>query len=401
MLFFIIFMSVLSIAYGYVGWRIIVPANLSVYGNVLAWTTLVLLLILPPLPWFIRSGAIDRSAVTFLYWIGYIGLGFMTLLIFMILFRDLGILLFKATQKVYALVHSSAEANTSTDPQRRQFLIQSVNLGILGLTAAATGYGYFEARRRPRLVEIDVPIDNLPEEMEGFRIAQFSDLHIGPTIKRSFVETVVQTIKEAKPDLIAFTGDLVDGTVAELLDDVEPLRSLNAPYGKYFVTGNHEYYSGVFPWINKAKELGFQVLLNENKLLDINGGRLTLAGVTDYSAGPGNHNHVSDPWRAIDNAPADSIKVLMAHQPKNIHAAAKAGYDLQISGHTHGGQFIPWNFMTRLAQPYISGLNRHEKTWIYVNHGTGYWGPPLRLGVRSEITILRLARNTEKLPKNS
>ena len=219
---------------------------------------------------------------------------------------------------------------------------------------------------------------------------QFSDLHVGPTIKGPFVESVVQSIEGLNADLIVFTGDLVDGSVADLKEDVAPLSRLNAPFGKYFITGNHEYYSGVLPWIEKAKDLGFKVLIDAHDLLTKEGATLTLAGVTDYSSTQFVKDHKSDPLKAVSGAPNDSIKILLAHQPANIYKAVEAGYDLQLSGHTHGGQFIPWNFVTRLSQPYIAGMSRHQDTWIYVNRGTGYWGPPLRLGISSEITIITL-----------
>jgi len=195
-----------------------------------------------------------------------------------------------------------------------------------------------------------------------------------------------------KPDLIACTGDLADGSVSYLRDDVAPLAELHAPYGKFFVTGNHEYYSGAEPWIEEVKRMGYNVLLNGHQLISRNGSSIVLAGVTDTSGGDFLSHHHSDPRKALDGAPVDTTRVLLAHQPRTLYAAESSGYDLIICGHTHGGQFFPWNLFATLGQPYIKGLHKHNGTWIYVSKGTGYWGPPVRLGARSEITVFTLTR---------
>jgi hypothetical protein len=277
------------------------------------------------------------------------------------------------------------------DLQRRSFLVHSTNLGILGLSGVASVYGFHEAHERAaKIEEITIPLSGLPTEFEGFRIVQFTDIHVGPTIKRKFVERVAGQVESLRADLLAFTGDLVDGSVPWLRDDVAPLKDLSAPYGKFFITGNHEYYSGAEPWVEEAERLGFTVLLNEHRLIQRNGARIVLAGVTDYSAGDFVRSHASDPAAAVAGVPEGLVRVLLAHQPKSIFAAAHAGYGLQISGHTHGGQFFPWDYLGRLNQPYIKGLHKHENIWIYVSRGTGYWGPPLRLGIPPEITVIRL-----------
>jgi hypothetical protein len=183
---------------------------------------------------------------------------------------------------------------------------------------------------------------------------------------------------------------MVDGSVPELRNDVEPVADLFAPHGVFFVTGNHEYYSGAIPWIEEMQRLGMTVLMNEHRMLLFPNSNILLAGVNDFTAAQFIANHTSDPLRALAGVEAASVKILLAHQPRNIFAAAAAGYSLQISGHTHGGQYIPWNYLVTLNQPYISGLHRHDDTWIYVSRGTGYWGPPLRLGVPSEITVFTL-----------
>ena len=171
------------------------------------------------------------------------------------------------------------------------------------------------------------------------------------------------------------------------------MANLSARYGRYFITGNHEYYSGVGPWVEEAKRLGFDVLLNEHRIIRRGDGVILLAGVTDASAGGFVPAHASDPHKAIAGSPASDVRILLAHQPRSLYEAATAGYDVQISGHTHGGQFFPWNYLAAVGQPYIKGLHKHGKMWIYVSKGTGYWGPPVRLGARSEITAITLSAN--------
>ena len=264
---------------------------------------------------------------------------------------------------------------------------------VPGLALIATLLGYLNARRTPRIRTVEIGQPGLPRPLEGFTIVQISDLHVGPTIRRRFMRRVVRAINRLEPDVVAITGDLVDGTVPELGAEVAPLGDLAPRVGSYFVTGNHEYYSGVHPWIGELKRLGLRVLLNEHVVIERGGAKLVLAGVTDYSAGHFDAAHRSDPVAALAGAPADAaMRVLLAHQPRSAPAAARAGFDLQVSGHTHGGQFLPWNFFVRFQQPFTAGLHRVGQLRVYVSRGTGYWGPPKRFGAPSEITRIRLVR---------
>ena len=246
------------------------------------------------------------------------------------------------------------------------------------------------ARRTAPVVNVKVPLAGLPKELEGFTIAQISDIHVGQTIRRNFVEAIVDRVNLLHADLIAITGDVVDGSVEDLAHHTEPLARLASRHGTYFVTGNHEYYSGVHAWIRELERLGARVLINEHVVLDHDGAALTVAGVTDWSAHHFDPSHKSDPHAAARGAPAHALKVLLAHQPRSARLAEAAGYHLQLSGHTHGGQFWPWNFLVRLQQPVIAGLHRLGRMWVYTSRGTGYWGPPMRFGVPSEITLIRL-----------
>lgn len=263
------------------------------------------------------------------------------------------------------------------------------------LAVLATIVGFIDARRRPRVVDVEVPLPGLAPALQGFTIAQISDVHIGPTIKRDFLRGIVESVNSLDVDLVAVTGDLVDGSVEQLGVHVEPLSGLRARHGTYFVTGNHEYYSGAAAWIAELRRLGVHVLLNEHVVLSHGGASILLAGVTDYSAHGFDPAHRSDPEAALAGAPRNvRPRVLLAHQPRSAPAAADAGFDLQLSGHTHGGQFWPWNLFVRLQQPFTAGLHRLGDLWVYTSRGSGYWGPPKRLGVPSEITRIRLVATT-------
>lgn len=259
-----------------------------------------------------------------------------------------------------------------------------------------TVLGFLNARRTAAVVKVDVPIRNLPAALQGFTVAQISDIHVGPTIKQQYLRRIVDKVNALEADVVAITGDLVDGKVSELASHVAPLADLQSRHGTYFVTGNHEYYSGAHAWIDELRRLGLTVLLNQHVVIrppgaaGQQGAPLVLAGVTDYSAGHFDVAHRSDPELALRGAPLAAVRVLLAHQPRSAVAAAKAGFDLQLSGHTHGGQFYPWNLFVRFQQPFTAGLHRLQNLWVYTSRGTGYWGPPKRFGAPSEITFLRL-----------
>jgi uncharacterized protein len=278
------------------------------------------------------------------------------------------------------------------DPERRRFLARAV-AGFAGAGAAGlSGAAVAEAARSPEVVRLRVPIARLPAALEGFRIVQWSDLHVGPLLQRAFVEDLVARTNALEPDVIAITGDLVDGDVPTLSDAVAPLARLRARHGVFLTTGNHEYYVGVEQWLDHLPTLGVRVLRNERVSLERGGAHLDLAGVDDASASrwPG---HGTDPDRALSGRDPARPVVLLAHQPKQVHDARRLGVDLVLSGHTHGGQIFPFGLFVRLVQPAVAGLHRFGDTWLYVSRGTGFWGPPMRLGSRAEITSVELVRD--------
>ena len=274
-------------------------------------------------------------------------------------------------------------------PRRRRFLKRSLNAGLVAASGSLAFHGVSEGMRLPRVKETDIRIDHLPADLEGFRIVQLTDLHINVGIRRKFVQDLVERTNALSADLIALTGDIADGTCAELGYDTAPLAGLSAKFGKFYVTGNHEYWYGAEEWIREIERMGFTVLMNNHRLITQGNGLMLVGGVADYSA-PSRSRHASSPTRAMGDGSAADVKILLAHQPRSIYEAARAGFDLQLSGHTHGGQLAPFRWLNSLGQPFQSGLYRHENTQIYVSNGAGYWGLPVRIGAPSEISLLIL-----------
>ena len=305
-------------------------------------------------------------------------MGYFSSLLVLTALRDVLLLL------AFLFVWLSTNANLPTS------LPTSSAVAVPLLAALVTLIGFVNARRTPRILDIEVSITNLPIPLVDFTLVQLSDIHVGSTIKRDYVQAIVARVNSLDADLVAITGDVVDGTVERLAPHTAPLADLISHHGTFFVTGNHEYYSGAEDWVAEFERLGMRVLANSHVVLEHDGAPLVIAGVTDFSAHLFNPAWRSDPQAALAGSPVGAPKILLAHQPRSAKAAAAAGFDLQLSGHTHGGQFWPWNLFVRLQQPYTAGLHRLDKLWIYTSRGTGYWGPPKRFGAPSEITRIRL-----------
>ncbi|MDB5838235.1 MAG: metallophosphoesterase [Herminiimonas sp.] len=371
----------------YVGARLL-PA-LTAWPAVFALLLAALVLSAYLMPMGIGFGArrptIRRGASDPIIWLGWAGMGLFSSLLVLTAARDVVLLI------------SMAAAWFMPGAIDAEALRRWSALGVSLLGFGVTLLGFANARRTAAVVMVDVPIDGLPSALHGFRIAQISDIHIGPTIRRNYLRRIVAAVNRLQADMVAITGDLVDGSVTELAAHVAPLADLSSRHGTYFVTGNHEYYSGADAWIAQLRKLGIRVLLNSHIVLRHGDSRsgtdalAVVAGVTDYNAGHFDPAHRTDPQAAMAGAPGNAgVRLLLAHQPRSAEAAAAAGFDLQLSGHTHGGQFLPWNFFVRFQQPFVAGLHRLKNLWVYTSRGTGYWGPPKRFGAPSEITLLRL-----------
>ncbi|MEV8007565.1 metallophosphoesterase [Streptomyces parvus] len=270
-------------------------------------------------------------------------------------------------------------------PSRRLFVSRVVGGAAAAAGLATVGYGAYGVLRGPSVRRITVPLAKLPRAAHGFRIAVVSDIHIGPILGRAHTRRIVDTINATSPDLVAVVGDLVDGSVADLGSAAEPLAALRARHGSYFVTGNHEYFSGAEQWIDHVRELGLVPL--ENARVEIAG--FDLAGVNDIAGET--EGQGPDFGSALGDRDRGRAAVLMAHQPVVIHDAVEHGVDLQLSGHTHGGQLWPGNLLAELANPTVAGLERYGDTQLFVSRGAGAWGPPVRVGAPSDITVVELA----------
>lgn len=381
-LFFLIFLAIWGGVHVWVAWRL--GAGLSAPWQRLAWFFIAFLFGAALLSQLMREMVNFEPVYTIVQWVGTYSMGVFCLLAVLVALKEVGWLLFGMADRVFG------GEEGLIDEERRQFLVTGLNAGVVATTAVASKWGFYQAVKMPAVLEVDVPIEGLPKALEGFRIVQISDLHVGPTVRRKAVAEIVARVNELKPDLVAITGDLIEGRVAHIADDVAPILDLKSRHGTFYCTGNHEYYWEALKWCDWLSEHGVVVLNNEHRIIDHEGGKLLVGGCTDYRAHTIIESHRSDPVKAKEGAGPHDASVLLAHQPSSIHEAAKAGFDLQLSGHTHGGQFWPGNLLIDHFHPYAIGLHREDKTWIYVSRGTGYWGPPMRLKAPSEITVVRL-----------
>ncbi|MEU9111790.1 metallophosphoesterase [Streptomyces sp. NPDC048483] len=270
-------------------------------------------------------------------------------------------------------------------PPRRLFVARAVAAGASLAAVATVGYGAATTLRGPRVKRVTVPLAKLPRAAHGFRIAVVSDIHLSPVLGRAHTRRIVDTINRTSPDLVAIVGDLVDGSVPDLGPAAEPLRELQSRQGAYFVTGNHEYYSGAAQWVDYVRELGVHPL--ENARTELPG--FDLAGINDLA---GESEHAGPDYRrALGGRDTTRAVVLLAHQPVTIHDTVRHGVDLQLSGHTHGGQMWPVTYLAAATNPTVAGLARYGDTQLYVTRGAGAWGPPVRVGAPPDVTIVELA----------
>jgi predicted MPP superfamily phosphohydrolase len=349
---------------------------LDPWGRVLTAAIFALAALVPLA--FLSMRFLPRPINAPLAWVVYTWLGFALYLFLLAIVSDVG--------RALAAVAGALPR----DPERRVLLARTI-AGAVGSIAGLVGLGgILNVARGFQIRSVRVPLARLPQATSGYSIVQLTDLHVGPTIGHDFVESVVREANRLAADMIVITGDLVDGSVDQLSALVEPLRDLRAKDGVYFVTGNHEYYSGADAWIAHLRTLGIRVLRNERVSIR---DAFDLAGVDDASAHRMLPHHGQDVAKALAGRDESRPVVLLAHQPKALKEAIRWKVDLQLSGHVHGGQMIPFNWIARLDQPIIAGLRLVQNTWVYVSSGTGYWGPPMRVGSGAELTRIELVSN--------
>lgn len=392
--FFAVIVLVWVLAHVYVGKRLIDASAPRPALRRALWAILMthggLGLLARPL----RSAPLPDAVAAALEWGTYIGMGGFALLFILVLFRDIFVGIWWLIER-FITENFTKTAPTQDGPDsklsRRQFLVSApANASLLGAATMGTVAGYHEARTIAEIEHVKVPIKDLHPDLHGFVIAQISDIHVGPTIRGEYLRGIVERVNTIGADLIALTGDMVDGHVEDLRPELVAIRDLKARHGVFYVTGNHEYYWDGASWVEEAARMGMRPLINEHALIRHGAATLAVAGVTDYSAGKRVAGHETSPLKALTGTQSADFRLLLAHQPRSCYEGSDAGADLQLCGHTHGGQFFPWAIFVGFAHPFIKGLHRFKDMWVYVHRGTGYWGPPMRLGVPPEITRIEL-----------
>jgi len=383
LLFFSIALLILGGVHFYFFRRLVVAPMLPPPWRTVVKVTLIGLTFSFPLTFFLGR-TLDINLARFFLFPIYIWMGVLLILFFLLLgidvLRGLG----------WLGARLSGHEGLVVDPGRRLALarvIAGVSAGT-ALTAAAVAVWRGLGRLIVKRVEVSLP--RLPQDLDGFTIAQLTDLHLGAMRGGAWLRQVVERTNGLKPDIIAITGDLADASVEQLPGEVATLQKLQAPHGIFFVTGNHEYFYDLHGWLKQLGDMGVRVLRNERVAVRRHGAAFDLAGIDDHEGRRLAPGHGADVAAAMRGHDPGRASVLLAHQPRAVKEAAKNGVGLVLCGHTHGGQIWPWNYLVYLQQPYVSGLHNHQGTQIYVSQGTGFWGPPMRLGSTSEITLVTL-----------
>ncbi|MES2525634.1 MAG: metallophosphoesterase [Bdellovibrionota bacterium] len=352
--FFLILTAVTGLCYFYA----LKSLGTGILAGIFLFVPFLMIWLLPVLYWG-KGEKKDSQAAHVIHYLGYLSMAFISFLFFYLLAADI-------IQIFYKL------------PYKSEIILSLSTLSLL--------VGHFIARNGPSVSEITIPIKNLPKELEGFRIAQITDLHIGLTIRKKYVEEVVKKTLTANADLIVLTGDIADGDINKYGEDSMPLAELGATGKAWLVPGNHDYYSNWPAWKKKFLSQGISILENQFILKE----HFLLGGVTDPAARMYGENYGPDPVKANDPK-SKLFKILLAHNPKLAEVSAKAGFDLMLSGHTHAGQFFPWTLVVKMVhRPHYGGLSDEGNMRVYVGPGTGTWGPPVRLGTTPEIAVITL-----------
>lgn len=280
--------------------------------------------------------------------------------------------------------------STSVPLDRRQFLITAAAGGAVAISGSVSIFGAWTAYHRPNVTEVPIKIPKLPKALDGFTILQLSDLHIGPAVTDSMMRELVIQCRSLRPDLVAVTGDLVDSSVKQIGSVARRLLDIKPAWGTHFVTGNHDYYANHLAWCEALQKMGFNVLRNARTTVGDHAASFDLAGVDDWSSRHGGFSSGYNLDAALVNRDPDRGCILLAHQPANFDLVAERGVDLQLSGHTHGGQMFPLTALIGLRWPYSAGLYVHQQGRLYVSRGVGFVGPPMRVGSPPEIVKIVL-----------
>jgi len=363
----------------YAGFRIIEPLGLGKSSRCLTWLVLLLPAAIPL--WLILDQFEVGKWLDVLLGTSYVALGLVSFLSVLALFRDASWLLVRLSHNLIAI------------PENLPDTLQVMRISsffVLGLATLLSAIALSNALSVPTIRRIQIEFDELHPDLRGFKIVQLSDLHLGLLRGASFLDEIVEKVNGLAPDLVVITGDLTDGSVEKLGHTVTPLRSLKAPV--LFVTGNHEYYWTPWKWLKHLEDLGVRVLLESSQTIFHRGATIFLAGISDPASQTFDPDRPSGLTELHSSAMAahTDLKILLAHRPGTAYQAVKQGFDLQLSGHTHGGQFFPWNIVIHWVQPFAAGLHRFQNMWIYCSRGTGFWGPPMRLGAPAEISEIIL-----------
>jgi hypothetical protein len=360
--FALVVTTLLAVVYAYLAARLVAAP----WGAAALAVPFVLIWIMPVLYWGTgrsREGWLDQLV----HRASYLSMAWVSFALVLTLARDLAL------------------AATLWTPAAHTMVVSAGVPAVLGGSLVAIAIGAAAAFRGPRIERIDLPVAGLHPDLDGYRIVQISDLHVGPNIGRRYVQRVVDLSGSLNPDLIVLTGDIVDGPVPRLAPDVAPLAELAREGRAFFILGNHDCYAGAESWIAHFKEMRMHVLLNSHEIVRKGAARLLVGGGVDPAYGR------LRPEISIRES-AD-FRLLLAHNPRLARLGAEAGFDLQLSGHTHAGQFFPWTLAVRLVHaPHVAGLSREGRMSVYVSAGTGTWGPPVRFGTNPELTLLRLVR---------
>ncbi|HYC78004.1 MAG TPA: metallophosphoesterase [Planctomycetota bacterium] len=391
--------------HAYAAWRLVRPSRLRGLARKAAYALVAVAAAAGPGGFFVMRSGLSSTWAGPIAAAAFTCVGLSTVTLMLLVAREAPRWTLRLAERLAAPFRRRRAANATApadgaprDPSRRLFLRRAGDAGVMASSGLVFGAGMHEARETPALNEVVVRTPDLPSALDGFRIVQLSDVHLGPTHGADFMARCVERANAARPDVIAVTGDLVDGFVDDLAPAAAPLAELRARHGAWFVTGNHEYYWDGDGWCREMERLGLGVLRNAHRTLEHDGARLVLAGVEDFAVRRQDPRKRCDPEAAFAGAPADAYRVLLAHQPKGVEQAIRAGAHLQVSGHTHGGQFFPVTLLIPMFEKYVAGLYRvrdpesGREGDLFVSRGTGSWGPPLRLGAPAEISVIVLRR---------